>query len=369
MFLHDPSTPARRTSRRLAAVLLTVSALLLPGPGVAAASAADLYVYGHSWTQGYGLRDTADRYPRLVADAYGLRLHSRGVNGSQVHQTLDRVLGSRGPGRGTWRSGTRGVVLVQATLNTLRDFGADPRAVATARNALRTVLATVNSARRIEESARSFRFGGGRWRRPHGLVVASGGAWRSATERRAFVQFRAAGGEYVALRARAGYGPVVAVWDRTTGRRLGRVNLSRQVHPAYDGGTRSIGYVYRVPRRAAGHVVRLTKVRGHGSLAVDVRLPQLASPNRVILVKEPYLPDWSLSRVHPRGSNAAADAFNAVLDQVAAEFPRVRVVDPNTAGHWDGSRHLLADGTHPNAAGHVALMRTVRGGLTPLLRR
>lgn len=338
-----------------------VGLLLPPAPAQAyRLRGADLYVYGHSWTEGYGLRDRADRYPRLLAGRFGMTLHSRGVSGSQVHEAQERLFGSLGRPRGTWASGAQGVVLIQANLNTLRDFGADPHALATARNSLRAMLATVGSTARVEQSSRTFRYGG-RWRATaRGVVPASGGSWRATYANGSYVQFRASGGEYVAVRGQAGAGPVMSVRDVTAGRTLARVDLSNQAHPAYAEGTTGIPYVCRVPRSAAGHLVRLVRAGGTGRLVFDVRLPQDRTPNPVVIVKEPYLVDWSRSTVHPNGSDAATDAFNAVVDEVAREFPNVIVADPQRAGYWKSRRHLLDDGTHPTVAGHLALVRTVR---------
>ena len=75
-------------------------------------------------------------------------LVNRGVSGSLVHRAAERLI-AKGPA--SWRAGTKADVLIQANLNTARDFGADKLALATSRNSLRTMLATVTASRRIED--------------------------------------------------------------------------------------------------------------------------------------------------------------------------------------------------------------------------
>ncbi len=321
-----------------------------------------LIVYGHSWTVGSLLPDPASRYTRLLADEYGLEFsdtiaHSRGVNGSLVHAAMERAFGSPRR-RASWVVGTDALVLVHANLNSLRDYGADPRAVRTSLNSLRTMLATFNATSRIEESTQTTLKRSRSWRLSSTTSKASGGRWIETRRTGAWVEFRATGGEYVALRGRAWRGVRVRVRDRDGRTTLRRLNLSRQVHPGYDTGT-GITYVYQVPESAAGHRIRLVRAGGVGKLAVDVILPQRLDPNPVVLVKEPYLNRYDTSAKYLNGSHAAVDAFNAVVDKVAAEFPNVIVADPDSAGYWDSTTMLLEDGTHPNEAGNVALMRTV----------
>ena len=82
----------------------------------------------------------------------------------------------------------------------------------------------------------------------------------------------------------------------------------------------------------------------------DARLPQKRHPDEVVLLKEPYLLDYSISTAHPNGDDHVMDVFNAVLDQVGAEFPHTVVVDPNSRG-WDKQTMLFPHSTHPNEVG------------------
>lgn len=324
-------------------VLLAAVALAVVSPA-AAAQAHGLYVYGHSWTASGGLAHPSRGYTRIVARERHLRLHARGVDGSLVHEAEERLLGT---GEASWHTGSSGTVLIQANLNTARDFGPDTLALATSRNAIRTMVATVDASRRIEESSRSHHFSR-HWRRTS-MPWASGGHVRRTTRNGAYVQFHAMGGEYVVVRGVPGPGITLRVSDRSTGHVIARIGTGHQVHPAYSHA--GIPVLIHLARSRAGHTIRVTKQSGHGTFWFDGRLPQRRSPPRVVLVEEPHLLDYSLSTAHPNGSDAAIDAFNRVLVQAARRFHHVRLVDPDSGG-WDPSTMLQADGVHPDRAGH-----------------
>ncbi|MEH3067789.1 MAG: hypothetical protein PGN15_06895 [Aeromicrobium erythreum] len=315
------------------------------------APANTVWVHGHSWTTGYGLADTSLRYPKLVATARSAALRSRGVDGSLVHEAAERLYGTGGS---TWTAGAAGDVVIQANLNSARQFGADRMAVTTSRNALRVMLATINASKRVENTHRSHVYSKG-WR-TRSMGWASGGSVRATTKNGSYVGFKAVGGEYVSLRGVSGTGVVVRISDRTSGRTIARINTGRRVHRAHDHA--GIPLVFRIPPTRAGHSIRMTKESGSGSFTFDARLPQRRSPGKVVLVKEPYLEDYSLSTAYPNGSDAALDAFNTVLDQTAAEFRNAVTVDPNAAG-WDPTQFLQTDGVHPNEAGNRFLATLV----------
>ncbi|QWZ10227.1 hypothetical protein KRR39_11160 [Nocardioides panacis] len=337
--------------RRKVAIAAWSAALTLVAGSAAPATAArtsaphDLYVYGHSWTTGYALPDPSQAYPHLVAADLGETLHNRGRNGPMVHQVADYLLGV-GDGTGTWQAGTPGDVLVQAVANTARDLGVNALALTTTRNALRVMVATFSASRRIEDDDPSHHYRGV-WH-TNRLSHVSGGALHTTTRNDSYVQFRAVGGEYLVLRGVSGTGITVRLSDRTAGHTVTRIRTGHQVHPLYSRS--GIPLLYRVPRTMARHTIRLTKESGRGSLMFDTRLPQERDPDEVVLLKEPYLLDYSLSTAHPHGTDHVLDVFNAVLDQVAAEFPHTVVVDPNARG-WDKHTMLLTASTHPNEAG------------------
>lgn len=329
------------------------SALFLLSAPASATGAPDLYVYGHSLTTGSDLQDPLQAYPWLVAgEGSWTNLFSRGVNGSLVHEAAERLYGT---GAASWSTADSGDVLIQANLNTARDFGPDPLALATSRNALRAMVATISASRRIEDSDRRHSYFG-TWR-TKSMSWTSGGSVHVATRNGSRVQFTAVGGEYLSIRGVAGSGVTLRVSDRTTRRTIARIRTGQRVHPAYSHA--GIPLLYRLPDSLAGHTVRMTKESGTGRFTFDARLPARNDPGTVILVKEPYLADYSLSTAHPNGSDAAIDAFNGVVDKLAAEFPNVVTVELNAAG-WDPMAFLQPDGVHPNEAGHRFIADAVR---------
>ena len=222
----------------------------------------DLYVYGHSWTTGYGMSDPSQAYPNLVAEDRGETLHNRGYNGPMVHQVAGYALGDSA---GTWRAGTAGDVFVQAAADTARDLGVDPLALTTTRNALRSIVATVSASRRIADTDHSHGYHG--TRHAQRLSGASGGAMHVITRNNSYVQFRAVGGEYLVLRGVSGTGITVRLSDRTAGHTVTRIRTGHRVHPSY--GRSGIALLYRVPSRMAGHTIRLTKESGSGSFMFE----------------------------------------------------------------------------------------------------
>jgi hypothetical protein len=343
---------------RTRSLALLCSGVLLGLVGAAAPAVADggdVYVYGHSWVTGYGLTDVAQGYPWLVSSDRGATLHPLGVNGTMVHQVSARLYG---PGEGSWRAGSDGTVLIQAVTNTARDLGIDPSALATTRNDLRIMVATVSASSRIEDASASHRYHGP-WR-VASVGSASGGSIHETTRNDAYVQFRAVGGEYVCLRGSYGDGITVRLSDRTAGHTVTRIRTGHRGYRRWSD--HGIPLVYRLPKAMAGHTVRLTKESGTENFMFDARLPQQAHPGTVVLVKEPYLADYSLSTAHPNGSDEVMDAFNRVIDRVAAEWPNAVAADPNAHG-WDRHTMLLPRSTHPSPAGHRFLADLVEKAL------
>lgn len=326
------------------------------------ATGPDLYVYGHSWTTGYGLPDPAARYTRQVAEALGLRFtddvtHSRGTNGALAHQVLNRLYGGTTESAARWATGTDGVVLIEALLNSLRDQGAEPDALETSRQSLRTMLATLNAAERIEQDDPRITLSG-TWATSAANQTGSGGTWTSTATDGDYAEWTATGGEYVALRGYQDAGATATLRDVATGQDLLTVDSSDRIDPEY-GAT--IGFVVHVPASAAGHRVQLVRTGG-GRLGLDVVLPARPDPLKVILVKEPYV-DWSASSVYTMGSDAVCDRFNGLIDEVAAEFANVVVVDPQGSGRWNRDTDLqtsgVGAGSHPNDVGSRHLREAV----------
>ncbi len=346
----------------LSALLAPVLALGLLVPGTAAqaqtrAHLRGLYVYGHSYTTGAELAHPSQRYTALVARDEHERLHSRGVNGLQAYRIEERLYGT---GPSSWAAGTAGDVLIQDNLNTARDYGVNSLALATSRNALRAMVATISASSRIEDTDADYRYRGSWHLRTASWV--SGGSMHDARRNGSSVEFRATGGEYVSVRGVSGDGVELRIQDRTAGHTVAHLSTGHRVHPAYshDG----VPLLYRVSPRLAGHTIRITKQSGTGTFWFDGRLPQRPHPGTVLLVEEPHLLDYSRSAHHPNGSDAAIDAFTNGLVTLAKEFPNAETVDLNAAG-WDPRTYLADDGVHPTRAGHRFIADVVESVYRP----
>lgn len=123
----------------LAALIVAVLAIALPGCAQAAPKPTRLVAYGHSYVAGYGV--TPDQsYPFEAATALGLRDVNRAVSGAVVRETL---LVARTAPRPTQRD----VVVVEIGLNDAREYGW--HGLAQYRANLRALLERVSTAGRV----------------------------------------------------------------------------------------------------------------------------------------------------------------------------------------------------------------------------
>lgn len=76
----------------------------------------------------------------------------------------------------------------------------------------------------------------------------------------------------------------------------------------------------------------------------------------IIAVEQPYLIDYSRHAPHNIGSDAAVDAYNAYLREVAAAHPATRLA---AVDGWDRYNMLADDTVHPNDAGHACIAAAV----------
>lgn len=337
---------------------------------------SDLVIYGHSWTNGYHLPDPSMRYARLLANSLSMRFgdtiaHSRGQNGSHVWSAMERLYGETTEGA-TWDVGTTdALVVVQSLMNTLRWKGADPLVLTTARHALRAMCGTVQARQRVEEESSAIAYQGDGWHMSNYQDGGSGGFWKGTDTSPDYFAFTADGGERVMLRGRPGDAPIVRFhdWDIQTDdpndRVFREIDLARQVDP--DIAVNGIPVLTTIPSSKAGRRIRVYRTADEGrtgNLSLDVILrARKTYGTQIVLVKEPYLADWGASATYKNGSDAACDAFNALIDEMGESFTNVIVADP--APYWNKNTMLLDDGTHPNEAGH----RAIRDAIIAALRQ
>lgn len=321
---------------------------------------ADLWTFGHSFVDGVSDGGTSTFYRNVLASTLGLTHPTaadstnleHAVGGSRVEEMAQRLVGTD-----PFPNGRRGVALIQAFMNTARLHGVDTLAIRSAKNCLRTMLAVLSASSRVENDAAAFTWSG-TWSTVTS-TQSSGGGHRSTTSQFSYADVtlpskgNSTGAYHLMTYGRTGVGPIVEVKNVTTSTVLATVDLSNQVY----AGDSPVSTNYVIPVNAkSGEVIRFTKIdSGAGSFSIDGLLVPDNNPFPIIGVKEPYLLDYSASTAFPNGSDAAIDAFNAIWDQLAAEYDAVVVADPNAAGYWNKNTDIGADEVHPNVLGNQHL--------------
>lgn len=331
-----------------------------------------LVTYGHSFLAETGLTNPDDYYARELANQFDMAYPTgpggsnlkRAIGGSGTESAVQQMLTEQ-PWIPDKRHGSNKVLLIQALINTARKYGVDPVARQGAEHALRTMVALGSSLEVIPDHATTFQYAGV-WQ-PVSDAGFHGGAYRYTQDTESYVTFAVpVDGTHFLTAARKSSlstGSVIQFRRLDTGQVFKTWNNLNQASP--DGSRPYVpaAIPLRVP---SGTVVRAELVSGV-SLVVDGLIVPASRPGPILLMKEPYLADYSLSTMFPNGSDEALDYYNGILDTLAGEFPNVIVADPNTGGYWDKSVDILQDGVHPNAQGHYSLFLTLRDAIRDTL--
>ena len=323
----------------------------------------EVLAYGHSFLAEQGVADETRYYARQVAAELGLA-YPTAVGGRE--NELNRAVGGSSMRDAAVRALTEyhrdipsgsALVIIQGLINSARLHGTVPADLTTARHALHALLAVVNAdSRRDVTDTATFRFGDG-WRSSTGHRDRPATRWRDTASLGAWVDIAAPDHDSYLVFAGTSTsgGPRVTVTDLTDPR------CPAESFTLADQCVQSAIWVpvaYRVPPAMRGHDIRFSYAEGTAPLALSSLLIQSPTPPVVLLMKEPYLADYTASTAFPCGSDETLDAFNALMDEMAATFPNSTVADPNVAGFWDKTRHIQGDHVHPNESGHDALACT-----------
>lgn len=331
---------------------------------------------GHSFIVGSNIQ-SPNKWAEQLAAAFGMTYPTlattgdlmRAVAGSRVEEAAQRILSSSTL---KWNPGDPYPALIQALINTARKNGADANTKAGALNSLRTMCAMISSAAAVPATSTRFTYSSG-WAATavstslsgNVQTIASGGA---STVNVTFTM--PASVVYLLFLARPGgtAGHRIVVKNSNTGATL--VSFDNVNQCSADTPNTYAPLVLRVAA-AVGDTIAITRdtTPGTGPLSFDGFIVPSASPPPIMLMKEPYLANYSLSTDYPNGSDAVLDYFNDVIDTMAKEFGNVIVANPNTAGYWDKTTMIQSDGTHPNDAGSAALANTMRDAVNAQLPR
>lgn len=332
-----------------------------------------IYTYGHSYLgelSGLGdpayVNSAADYYSNLLTAYLGMTKVKRAVPGSQIEQVMKQAIYQAN----MWTGATAGdIVLLESMINSIRANGTSTLGYASATNSLRTLLALFTSSSRVEhDDASVFTFGPGWTLQTSTTAYTSNGATNFSTAQNSYVDItlptNPTGIYYLLTIVRQSTGPVFEVKDVTAGNViLSTTDLSAMTiatpagNTATPPATTSNNGVIKI-QAPAGHVIRVTRTDNNAVAAhIDALLLQSATPPLTVVVKEQKLnaTGWATgggSDYHA-GTDAAADAYAAICDTVAAEFPNV--ITSNASPYWNSATCLGTDNVHPNTAGYQAL--------------
>lgn len=326
---------------------------------------APLYAYGHSYLASLanGIQP-GQRYINRVADRLRMTLINRAVSGSEMLDAAMDMLN----GPNAWTPGTTGVVVLDATTNTLKNYGDDPQAMRGYKWSLRSALRYLSLSSALPEDAGALtKTGDGE--QTSGDDYTGGHLWRMTKGQHGAVTFPfttkggnlvvgfggrsdGAGGEFELLAD----GAVLSKWDTD--------NVCR---PSMKTGRASCPFVADPLLPDGPHQFT---IRPTGDLPATGNLPYLdyvgtlsKAPPLVVVVKALDTPGWG--NYPGRACSETVDAYNAIIDAEVGEHRRhadnVTVCDPRDG--WEPGTMIGPDKLHPSARGHAHIADALCGVL------
>ncbi len=328
---------------------------------------APLYAYGHSYLASVanGIQP-AQRYINRAASRLGMTLINRAISGSEMLDVAADMLN----GPNAWTVGTHGIVVLDGTTNTLKNYGDDAQALRGYRHSLRSALRYLSLSSALPDDS--------------GLLVKSGDGtqtvtdnytggtlWRMTAGQYGTVTFPfttrdnnlvigfagrsdSAGGEFELVAD----GAVISHWDTDNvcrpSMKTGRTSCPFVADPILPDGTHKIVIRPTDGAPATGAVPYLDYV---GTLS---RTPPL-----IVVMAALDVPTWTPWAGD--ATSATVDAYNAAINAEITLHRRhldnVVLCDPRPG--WDPATHIGPDGLHPSAQGHAhiadALTTTLNG--------
>lgn len=321
-----------------------------------------LYVYGNSYTQPPAVGRATIEWPvrlqnRLRMGALANRGHSGSVMG-QIAYNLNNNVDGAAPSR-KWVTGSKGLVVVEESINDCVTFGSSAKAQTAYGMALRTMVELMRATTRKDATDVAITYTG-TWSTGTGYLVNSGKKTSTVGDKASF----SVTGDAVTLywmgdKDATAYATADVKIGSTV---IGTIDTRNQMDPYNAPGTVGTGI---------GVNLCCTRITGMGAGAHTVDVVLTASvtnpfyfdgfsvpgtkPPQIVFLKEGVISNYS-----PNGSDAARVAYNTIMDTVAAEYPTfVSVADPGAA--WDTSCLFMGDGTgnHPNDKGMAVLTDAV----------
>lgn len=334
---------------------------------------------GHSFIEGTGLTAT-DYWASLFATAAGKTYTNYGKGSTTAEDAAWRMWGTLSYSHVV---GTKIDTVIQSMINSLGLNGVDAPSWRGANYSLRTMVALASAKALYSAENTRFTYGATGW-----TAVSTSGNYPAGKFRPtstgaagigAYVEFTtttpAKGTYLLTLARRAGLAAgrteirrmdtnaVLLDWDNKDN---APSNLAAQIGtwnyaPAALPIDAPLGTVIRVTNLSPdGTAVGATTICGLLELDPD-------TTNRVVIMKEPKLADYTTSTLFPNRSDAAIDYFNTIPDTIASEFSNVVSVTPEP--WWtktNAATQVQTDHVHPNAEGNK---RLAEAAVTAVARR
>lgn len=335
-----------------------------------------LYSYGHSYTMMPGPYSTPNggEYQLRVGRRLNMgTVYSRGRSGTPAPDTFARMLapafGQVGGVVCKWTPGDRGIVLLQNYMNeAAAAYGSDPKYLDMWLRTVRSIVALVSSGQHLLPGSATKV---GTWTKSAGpgSPLFAGDDLVFAQSASAELQYQVTGDEiWVVAAASSTYalGDFKVICNGVTLRTVATngtnpTYASTAVTNGFDGVYWPCAYKVTGLNAAAGttgtKTVRVMPTSTTTTFQNGILVPSAAKPH-VFLAKEPTR--------NPNAADTAASArfaairasYEAMVDQIASEFPNVHAV--NLEPGWDNTRFVGSLDTthrfHPNDLGmqHIA---------------
>lgn len=328
-----------------------------------------LYVYGNSYTVAPAVgRATTSWPPRLQNRLHMGALASNGHSGAvmgQIAYNLNNNVDGATPSR-KWTTGSKGLVIVEESINDAVTFGTSAKAQTAYGMALRTMIELMSASIRKDATDAAITYTG-TWTTGTTYLVNSGKKTSTVGDKASFsVTGDAVTVYFMGDKDATSYTTADVKIGSTV---VGTIDTRNQMDPYNAPGTVGTGIAAnlcctRVTGLGAGaHTIDVVLTASVGTpLYFDGFSVPGTKPPQIILLKEGLI-----SNYNPNGSDAARIAYNNIMDVVAAEYPTfVTVADPGAA--WDASCLYMGDGTgnHPNDKGYSVLTDTLAGKIKTL---
>jgi hypothetical protein len=325
--------------------------------------AVPLIIYGNSYTQPRA--STNLEWPARLFDRLRMgSLSNRGMSGIVMPQLAfelnNNVSGQTDPNRG-WSTGTKGLVVIEETINDVVTFGSSAKGQKAYGTALRVMCESLSAATRYDAPNAAFTYTG-TWTTGTAYLKNSG---KRTTVVGSKVTFSITGTGFSVYYFGNKDSSSYAVCDlKVDGVTKATIDTRDQMDPYNAPGSVGTGITVnlcmtKITGLSSGaHTVEITltsKVGVDGFYFDGYTTPDLVKPPQIVILKEGVINNYN-----PNGSNAIHQQYNAIIDTVASEYSNVTVADPGSA--WDLSCLNMYDGVgnHPNDKGAKILTDAVQ---------